>query len=374
MNGVTGRMGMNQHLIRSILALREQGGLPIGNGDVIWPEPLLVGRSEAKLASLASAHGLERWSTDLGAALADPAYEIYFDAQLTSARPPAVEAAIAAGKHVYCEKPVTPDVETALSLARAARDAGVKVGVVQDKLFLPGLIKLRRLVESGFFGRVIAARGEFGYWVYPGPDPKPQRPSWNYRSADGGGIISDMFPHWRYVLDNVFGPVRSVCAVGATHIPERIDESGAPYAATAEDAAYAMFEFDGGLIVQMNSSWCVRVNRDELFELQVDGTHGSAVAGLRDCKVQSAVTTPKSVWNPDLPDPVDHRASWTEVPIVEPPENGFKLQWELFLRHVVLDEPFRWDFVEGARGVQLYELGEQSWRERRWVDVPELAL
>ena len=374
MNGVTGRMGMNQHLIRSILALREQGGLPIGNGDVIWPEPLLVGRSEAKLASLASAHGLERWSTDLGAALADPAYEIYFDAQLTSARPPAVEAAIAAGKHVYCEKPVTPDVETALSLARAARDAGVKVGVVQDKLFLPGLIKLRRLVESGFFGRVIAARGEFGYWVYPGPDPKPQRPSWNYRSADGGGIISDMFPHWRYVLDNVFGPVRSVCAVGATHIPERIDESGAPYEATAEDAAYAMFEFDGGLIVQMNSSWCVRVNRDELFELQVDGTHGSAVAGLRDCKVQSAVTTPKSVWNPDLPDPVDHRASWTEVPVVEPPENGFKLQWELFLRHVVLDEPFRWDFVEGARGVQLYELGEQSWRERRWVDVPELAL
>ena len=374
MNGVTGRMGMNQHLIRSILALREQGGLPVGNGDVIWPEPLLVGRSEAKLASLASAHGLERWSTDLGAALADPAYEIYFDAQLTSARPPAVEAAIAAGKHVYCEKPVTPDVETALSLARAARDAGVKVGVVQDKLFLPGLIKLRRLVESGFFGRVIAARGEFGYWVYPGPDPMPQRPSWNYRSADGGGIISDMFPHWRYVLDNVFGPVRSVCAVGATHIPERIDESGAPYAATAEDAAYAMFEFDGGLIVQMNSSWCVRVNREELFELQVDGTHGSAVAGLRDCKVQSAVTTPKSVWNPDLPDPVDHRASWTEVPVVEPPENGFKLQWELFLRHVVLDEPFRWDFVEGARGVQLYELGEQSWRERRWVDVPELAL
>ena len=374
MNGVTGRMGMNQHLIRSILALREQGGLPIGNGDVIWPEPLLVGRSEAKLASLASAHGLERWSTDLDAALADPAYEIYFDAQLTSARPPAVEAAIAAGKHVYCEKPVTPDVETALSLARAARDAGVKVGVVQDKLFLPGLIKLRRLVESGFFGRVIAARGEFGYWVYPGPDPMPQRPSWNYRSADGGGIISDMFPHWRYVLDNVFGPVRSVCAVGATHIPERIDEAGAPYEATAEDAAYAMFEFDGGLIVQMNSSWCVRVNRDELFELQVDGTHGSAVAGLRDCKVQSAVTTPKSVWNPDLPDPVDHRASWTEMPVVEPPENGFKLQWELFLRHVVLDEPFRWDFVEGARGVQLYELGEQSWRERRWVDVPELAL
>ncbi len=374
MNGVTGRMGMNQHLIRSILAIREQGGLPIGGGDVIWPEPLLVGRSEGKLAALARQHGLERWSTDLDAALADPAYEVYFDAQLTSARPPAVEKAIAAGKHIYCEKPLTPDVETALALGRAARDAGVKAGVVQDKLFLPGLLKLQRLVQSGYFGRIIAARGEFGYWVYPGPDPAPQRPSWNYRREDGGGIISDMFAHWRYVLDNVFGPVRSVLATGATHIPTRIGEDGQPYEATAEDAAYAIFEFDGGLVVQMNSSWCVRVNRDELFELQVDGTEGSAVAGLRGCKIQPAVGTPKSVWNPDLPDPVAHRESWLEVPATEPPENGFKLQWEAFLRHVVLDEPFPWDFVEGARGVQLYELAEQSWRERRWIDVPELTL
>ena len=374
MNGVTGRMGMNQHLIRSILAIREQGGLDIGGGDVIWPEPLLVGRSEGKLAALAAEHGLERWSTDLDAALADPQYEIYFDAQLTSARPAAVEKAIAAGKHIYCEKPITPDVETALALGRAARDAGVKAGVVQDKLFLPGLLKLQRLVRADFFGRIIAARGEFGYWVYPGPEPEPQRPSWNYRREDGGGIISDMFAHWRYVLDHVFGPVRSVLATGAIHIPERIGEDGKPYEATAEDAAYAIFEFDGGLVVQMNSSWAVRVNRDELFELQVDGTHGSAVAGLRGCKIQPAAATPKSVWNPDLPDPVAHRDAWIEVPATEPPENGFKLQWEAFLRHVVLDEPFPWDFVEGARGVQLYELAEQSWRERRFVDVPELTL
>jgi predicted dehydrogenase len=374
MNGVTGRMGTNQHLVRSILAIREQGGLAVAGGGTVWPEPLLVGRSEAKLRALAEAHGLERWTTDLGAALADDAYEVYFDAQLTSARPPAVEAAIAAGKHVYCEKPVTPDVESALALARAARDAGVKVGVVQDKLFLPGLIKLRRLVEAGFFGRIIAARGEFGYWVFPGPDPTPQRPSWNYRREDGGGIVSDMFPHWRYVLDNVLGPVRAVCATAATHIPARIDEAGVPYDATAEDAAYAMFELEGGAIVQFNSSWCVRVHRDELFELQVDGTHGSAVAGLRECTVQPAVTTPKSVWNPDLPDPIEHRAAWSEVPAAEPPENGFKLQWEAFLRHVVADEPFPWDFLEGAKGVQLAELGERSWRERRWLDVPELTL
>jgi predicted dehydrogenase len=367
-------MGMNQHLIRSILAIRAQGGLSVPGGDTIWPEPLLVGRSEDKLAALAAAHGVERWSTDLDAALADPQYEIYFDAQLTSARPPAVEAAIAAGKHVYCEKPVTPDVESALALARAARDAGVKVGVVQDKLFLPGLLKLRRLVASGFFGRIIAARGEFGYWVFPGPDPAPQRPSWNYRREDGGGIISDMFAHWRYVLDNVFGPVRSVCAHGAIHLPERIDENGKPYEATAEDAAYAMFEIEGGAIVQFNSSWAVRVNRDELFELQVDGTEGSAVAGLRECKMQPAAATPKSTWNPDLPDPIAHREAWIDVPATEPPDNGFKLQWEQFLLHVVHDAPFPWDFLEAARGVQLSELGEQSWRERRWIDVPELTL
>ncbi|HEX6025570.1 MAG TPA: Gfo/Idh/MocA family oxidoreductase [Solirubrobacter sp.] len=373
MNGVTGRMGTNQHLVRSILAIRQQGGVR-SNGDVIWPEPLLVGRSEAKLAELAAEHGLERWTTDLDAALADPEYEVYFDAQVTSARPPAVEAAIAAGKHVYCEKPVTPDVESALALARAARDAGVKVGVVQDKLFLPGLLKLQRLVRSGFFGRIIAVRGEFGYWVYPGPEPKPQRPSWNYRSEDGGGIISDMFAHWRYVLDNVIGPVRSVMALGAIHLPKRIDERGNEYETTAEDAAYAIFEIDGGAIVQFNSSWCVRVNRDELLEIQIDGTHGSAVAGLRGCKVQPAVTTPKSIWNPDLPDPIDHRAAWTDVPDTEPLDNGFKLQWEHFLRHVVDDAPFQWDFLEGARGVQLSALGEQSWRERRWVDVPELTL
>jgi predicted dehydrogenase len=374
MNGVTGRMGMNQHLIRSILAIREQGGIDIGSGRVIWPEPLLVGRSDRKLRALAEAHGLDRWTTDLDAALADPAYEVYFDAQLTGVRGPAVKAAIAAGKHVYSEKPISGDVDAAMELARLAADKGVKNGVVQDKLFLPGLMKLKRLVDAGFFGRILSVRGEFGYWVYPGPDPAPQRPSWNYRAEAGGGIVSDMFPHWRYVLDDTFGPVRSVLAHGATHIPTRIDEDGRPYEATAEDAAYAMFELEGGAVVQINSSWCVRVHRDELFELQVDGTHGSAVAGLRDCVAQPAVATPKSTWNPDLPDPIDHRAGWGEIPATEPYDNGFKAQWELFLRHVALDEPFPWDFVEGAKGVQLAELGERSWRERRWIDVPELKL
>jgi predicted dehydrogenase len=373
MNGVTGRMGRNQHLIRSILAIREQGGLRVGD-EVIWPEPLLVGRSEERLRALARETGVERWSTDLQASLADPQFPIYFDAQLTALRAPAVRAAIEAGKHVYCEKPLTGDLASSLDLARRACAAGMKNGVVQDKLFLPGLRKLRALVEDGFFGRIIAVRGEFGYWVHPGPEPAPQRPSWNYKREEGGGIISDMFAHWRYVLDEVLGPVRAVCATGAIHLPERYDEAGERYETTAEDAAYALFELEGGIVVSLNSSWDVRVRRDELFELQVDGTEGSAVAGLRECHVQPAAATPTAVWNPDLPDPIEHRARWDAVPDAEDYDNGFKVQWEQFLRHVVLDEPFRWDFLEGAKGIQLAELGYRSWRERRWVDVPALEL
>jgi predicted dehydrogenase len=372
MNGVTGRMGTNQHLVRSVLAIRADGGVRVGDETVLWPEPLLVGRSAARLETLARAHGIERWSTDLDGALSDAGYPVYFDAQVTSARAPALRRAIAAGKHVYCEKPVADDLETALDLARLARTAGVKHGVVQDKLFLPGLIKLRRLRDSGFFGRVLSVRGEFGYWVFEGDWQPSQRPSWNYRAEDGGGIILDMFCHWRYVLDHVLAPVRAVSALGATHVPVRVDERGQRYECTAEDAAYATFQLDGGVVAQMNSSWAVRVRRDDLLTLQVDGTLGSAVAGLRDCRVQPRATTPRPIWNPDLPSPIDFVGGWQAVPDNEVFDNGFKAQWVRFLRHVACDEPFPWDLMEGAKGVQLAELGMRSWRERRWLDVPEL--
>jgi predicted dehydrogenase len=373
MNGVTGRMGTNQHLLRSILAIREQGGIELADGEVIWPEPLLVGRREHKLRSLAERTGLERWTTDLEGALAEPGHEIYFDAQATSARARDVTAAIAAGKHVYCEKPIAPDLETALELARLADGAGIKHGVVQDKLFLPGLVKLRNLIESGALGRVLSVRGEFGYWVFEGPEPPAQRPSWNYRSEDGGGIVVDMFCHWRYLLDEIFAPVRTVTALGATHIPRRYDEAGEPYECTAEDAAYGTFELEGGIVVQLNSSWVTRVDRDELLELHVDGTEASAVAGLHGCRVQPREATPKATWNPDLPNQIDFRAGWIEVPDTRAYDNGFKAQWELFLRHVARDEPFRWGFLAGAKGIQLAELGMRSWAERRTLDVPELV-
>ncbi|MEX0174502.1 Gfo/Idh/MocA family protein [Streptomyces sp. LMG1-1-1.1] len=374
MNGVTGRMGYRQHLVRSVLAIREQGGLPLDDGTVIWPEPILVGRSDRKLKELADRHGLEHWTTDLDEALAHPLAEIYFDAQVTTAREKATRTAIAAGKHIYTEKPTAESLDAALELARLAREAGVCNGAVQDKLFLPGLLKLKRLIDSGFFGRILSVRGEFGYWVFEGDWQTAQRPSWNYRAEDGGGMILDMFPHWRYVLDGLFGEVRSVYAHTATHIPARVDEQGGSYAATADDAAYGVFELEGGITAQINSSWAVRVDRDELVEFQVDGTEGSAVAGLRNCRVQHRSLTPKPVWNPDLPVTESFRDQWQQVPDNGEFDNGFKIQWELFLKHVVTGSEYHWDLLEGAKGVQLAELGLRSAREGRRLDVPALEI
>ncbi|MFO8065669.1 MAG: Gfo/Idh/MocA family oxidoreductase [Spirochaetia bacterium] len=373
MNGVTGRMGANQHLVRSILAIREQGGVVSSNGDRIMPEPLLVGRNEDKLRRLAHHHGLERYTTDLDAALGDPEWEVYFDAQLTNLRAAAIRKAIDAGKAVYTEKPTATNAKEALELHTRAEAAGIKHGVVQDKLWLPGLMKLKYLIDSGFFGRVLSVRGEFGYWVFDGFHQPTQRPSWNYRSEDGGGIIIDMFCHWRYVIDNIFGPVARLSALGATHIPKRLDEQGQRYSCTADDSAYGMFELENGIICSFNSSWAVRVRRDDLLTLQVDGTDGSAVAGLRECWVQHDAETPKPVWNPDIEQPVDFYENWMKMPTRDPADNAFKAQWELFLRYIGAGEPFPWTLLEGAKGVQLAELGMQSWSERRWVDVPPLA-
>jgi predicted dehydrogenase len=373
LNGVTGRMGYRQHLVRSLLAIRADGGLPLRDGTRLWPEPVLVGRNEAKLTEIAARHGLSDWTTDLHAALDRPDVEIYFDAQTTQRREKAISAAIEAGKHVYTEKPLAADLAGALALTRLAAEAGVRTGVVADKLFLPGLRKLKRVIDSGFLGRVLSVRGEFGYWVFEGDWQPAQRPSWNYRAEDGGGIVLDMLPHWEYLLANLFGRVRSVQCVTATHLDRRWDEGGEPYQATADDAAYAIFELDRGIIAQINSSWAVRVFRDELVEFQVDGTEGSAVAGLRRCRIQHRAATPRSVWDPDKPDGGDSRGVWTEVPDNQEFDNGFRVQWEQFLRHVVENEPFELDFAAGARGVQLAELGLRSAREGRRVEVPDLG-
>jgi predicted dehydrogenase len=373
MHGITGRMGMNQHLIRSIAAIRADGGVRLKSGDVVVPDPILVGRNETKLAELARTYNIARWTTDLDGAILDPNDEVFFDAATTQLRAGLVKRAIAAGKHIYCEKPTADNLVTAMDMASTAKKSGIKHGVVQDKLFLPGLRKLKMVIDSGFLGRILSVRGEFGYWVFEGDWQAAQRPSWNYKLNEGGGIILDMLCHWRYVLDNTFGNVRAVSCLGATHIPQRIGEDGRPYAADADDAAYATFQLDGGIIAQMNSSWCTRVRRDDLVTFHVDGTHGSAVAGLHKCWTQARVNTPKPVWNPDMPQTIDFFANWQEVPDNTLYPNGFRAQWEMFLRHLAGEMPdFPWNLEAGARGVQLAEAGLQSWRERRWIDLPDL--
>ncbi|MFI6732984.1 Gfo/Idh/MocA family protein [Nonomuraea sp. NPDC050451] len=372
MNGVTGRMGYRQHLVRSVLAINEQGGVTLSDGGRVKIKPVLVGRNADKLADIAAKHGISDFTTELDSALADDDNLIYFDAQVTSARVKAVLKAIEAGKHIYAEKPTAESTQEAVALAEAAAAKGVKNGVVQDKLFLPGLLKLKRLIDGGFFGRILSVRGEFGYWVFEGDWQEAQRPSWNYRAEDGGGIVLDMFPHWHYVMENLFGRVESVYARAVTHVPARVDEQGNTYQATADDAAYGIFELEGGIVAQINSSWTVRVNRDELVEFQVDGTHGSAVAGLRNCRAQHRSATPKPVWNPDLPATARFRDGWQEVPDNAEFDNGFKVQWEAFIKHVLEDAPFPNDFASGARGVQLAELGLRSSAEGRRIEVPQL--
>jgi len=374
MHGVTGRMGMNQHLLRSILAIREQGGVTLANGDVVVVDPILVGRNADKIEALAREHDVERWTADIETALENPEDTVFFDAATTQLRAGLLKKAMDTGKHVYCEKPTAETLEDALDLARHANARGVKSGVVHDKLFLPGLIKLRALRDSGFFGRILSVRGEFGYWVFEGDWRPAQRPSWNYRKADGGGIILDMLCHWRYVLDNTIAPVRAVNCLGVTHIDRRWDEHGEEYVADADDAAYATIELEGGIVAQMNSSWCTRVNREDLVTFHVDGTHGSAVAGLHGCKVQPRENTPTPVWNPDNPQTMNFREDWLESSDDREYDNGFKVQWEEFIRHVVEDAPWEYDLLSGAKGVQLAELSYQSSAERRWLDVPELEV
>lgn len=373
MNGVTGRMGKNQHLMRSILPIIQQGGVKISEKEVIMPKPVLVGRNPVKLKKLSEQTGVEDWTTDLNSVLDSDEYQIYFDAQRTDLRFENVKQAVAAGKHIYCEKPSAVTTSKAVELYRIANDGGVKHGVVQDKLWLPGLMRLKQLKEQGFFGKILSVKADFGYWVFEGDTVPAQRPSWNYRKEDGGGMILDMFCHWRYVLDNLFGEVKSVSCLAATHIDKRYDEDGKPYTATADDAAYAIFELEDGIIAQFNSSWATRVRRDDLLTIQVDGLKGSAVAGLRDVWIQPYSATPKPVWNPDEDSDHEFHKDWIRMPAQQDFDNAFKVQWELFLRHVVKDEPFRWNLLEAAKGNQLADIGYKAAEERKWIDVPDLV-
>ena len=371
--GATGRLGSTQHL-RALMAISGEGGLPLANGDRLVPEPVLLGRNPQKLAALAATNGGLKWSTDRDTCLADPGVAIYFDATATGGRPARVRAALDVGKHVYVEKPLAETLTDALDLARRAERTGLKNGIVQDKLFLPGLGKLGKLYEADFFGRVLSIRLDFGWWVFDGIPYPAQRPSWNYRKATGGGLILDMFAHWRYIFDRLLGEVKAVSCRHVTALPERRDETGNPYRVDVEDTAFAIFELAGGVLAQVSSSWASRVKRDDLLQIQVDGIRGSAVCGLHRCFVQPLVATPKPFFDPERPQPMVFDEQWQEMPDIDPVRNGYRAGWELFLRHVVEDAPFPSPFLEGAKSVQLADACYLSNRERRWVDLPALEI
>jgi predicted dehydrogenase len=373
LDGATGRLGRTQHL-RALLAIRSEGGLPLRSGERLLPEPVLLGRDGEKLAALATAQGGLLWSTDRDGALADPAIEIYFDANATGGRFARASAAIAANKHVFLEKPVAETLAQALALARAAERGGRKGGVVQDKLSLPGLKKLKTLFDSGFFGRVLAIRLDFGWWVFDGEFAPSQRPSWNYRKAEGGGILLDMFPHWRYLFDRLLGEIKGVFCTKATLIPTRLDERGRPFEVDVEDAAFALFALEGGVLARVSASWATRVKRDDLLRIQVDGTAGSAVAGVHRCFIQPLAATPRPFFDPERPQPMIFHEQWREVPQQGPVENGYRASWEGFLRHVAEDAPFSASLLEGAKGIELAEACHESHERRRWVDLSSLTL
>ena len=234
---------------------------------------------------------------------------------------------------------------------------------MHDKLYLPGLMKLKRLVDGGFFGRILSVRGEFGYWVFEGDYLPAQRPSWNYRAQDGGGMVLDMFCHWNYVLENLFGRVEAVTAKAVTHIPERWDERGERYAATADDAAYAIFELEGDVIAQVNSSWAVRVERKELVEFQVDGTHGSAVAGLFGCRIQPREATPEAGVEPrPAHRPRTSAPSGRRCPTTRSSATGSARSGSSSCSTSTHGRPHPYDFAAGVRGLRLVEAGLQSSR------------
>jgi len=372
MYGATGRIGVNQHLANSLDVLR-RSQLKTSNGRLVELDLILVGRDPQKLAEVAAAHGISRWTTDLDSALADESNQIFFDCAATNLRYGLLEKAIRAGKHVYCEKPLAERPEEAVRLANLATQRGVKHGVVMANLWLPGLVKLQRLLKADYFGKVLSVRGEFGYWIFEGDWQLGQRPSWNYRAEDGGGIILDMLCHWHYMLAQLFGPITQVHCMKSTQIQNRWDEQGRLYRATAEDTAFVTGLIEDKVPVQINVSWATRVRRDDLLTIHIDGTHGSAVVGARDCFIQPRTLTPKPVWNPDSQAARNYFADWSPVPDNQTFENAFKAQWQAFIDHVVTGVAFPWDFFMGAEGVQLAATCHTSAEEKRLCVVPRVA-
>ena len=372
-NGATGRIASTQHLANALVPIRAEGGLTDG-ADRIVPRLLLVGRNAERLVEIARAHGIDRWTSDLDDALAQPGFSVFFDAAATKQRVLALTKAIAADKHIYSEKPVAPSFAEGLALLRAARSRRLKHGAVEDKILLPGLQKLLGLAKQGYFGRITGFALEFGWWVFDGLERPSQRPSWNYQRSGGGGLTSDMYPHWRYLIEGILGPIHKVTAAAMTAIPERVDELGHRYRVDVDDTAITLAELASGAVGTIRCSWATRVRRDDLLTLQVDGTGGSAIAGLHRCWTQSATDTPAIRHiNPTVDIGADYRGGWKEVTTAGTYANPYRVGWEYFIRHVVSDAPFVSDLSAGIRDVQLAEACCRSVSEQKWITLEEFA-
>jgi predicted dehydrogenase len=371
LNGATGRICSTQHVANALVPIRDEGGLAAG-GDRIVPRLMLVGRNAESVAAVAQRYGAE-WTTDLAKALADPAFTVFFDAAATSQRQSALKRAIAAGKHIYAEKPVALTVDAGLELLSAIKARGLKACAVEDKLGLPGLQKLSRVVASGALGRIAGFRIEFGWWVFDGTEVPSQRPSWNYRKKDGGGLILDMYPHWRYVIENTLGPIRRVVTALSTATPERIDERGERYRVDVEDSASTLVELKNGATGTILASWATRVRRDDLLTFQIDGSKASVLAGLHRCWTTTNAETPRTAHFSIATDlNVDYRANWHEIEDAGPFKNSYRIGWENFFRHVVTGATMQADFAAGLRDVQFAEACYRSVKDGTWIDLAAL--
>ncbi len=372
-HGATGRIASTQHLKNALAPIRQEGGLAVGDDRVV-PRVILVGRDRERLAAVAKEHRIDAWTTDLDATLSDPAYEVLFDAAATRQRHETLQKAISAGKHIYAEKPVAETVAEGQILLAAMAVRGLKHAAVEDKQYLPGMAKLRALAQADFFGRVLGFRLEFGWWVFDGFDEPCQRPSWNYRKAAGGGLMLDMYPHFRYLIEGILGPIGRVVTSAAIAMPERVDEAGARYTVDVEDRATTLIELASGVTGTLIASWATRVRRDDLMTFQIDGTKGSAAAGLHRCHMQSHADTPKvAAFNPVVDLGIDYRARWHQAPAAGPYRNPYRIGWEDFLRHLVAGAPLRSDFAAGLRDVAFAQACSRSVRDGAWVSVDATA-
>ncbi|MFL5334274.1 MAG: Gfo/Idh/MocA family oxidoreductase [Geminicoccaceae bacterium] len=371
-HGATSRIGTTQHLLNSLIPIRQEGGLPLSNGDRLMPDPILVGRTPEKLQALAERLGLTRWTTDLDAALANPEDELFFECAYGGGRAQLAHRAIKAGKHIYLEKPVADSLAEVLELRAAAEAAGRKHAVMQDKIHLPGLVKLKTVLGLGTLGKLLSMKLEFGWWVFDGEVIPAQRTSWNYKQAMGGGLVLDMFPHWRYVIDHLFGAPTALTCHMRTAQPKRWDEQHRPYDVDVEDEARAILEFPDGMVGEIFSSWATRIRRDDMLVITAEGTAGSATCTLHQCWMQTLANTPKPLFPVNAPQPMDFRSQWAEVPELVPFKNSYRQAWEAFLRHVAEDAPNTASLLQAAHGLQLIEACHTSHKERRWVSLPPI--